>query len=76
MECYVLRDAKSLGKEKKELDSITEDKKRFIESGEGLIVSFPQCVECRFNQGGFSCEALSVKPAEFLSNEKKCPMHE
>ena len=55
---------------------ISNDKMRFVESGEGLEVDFPQCVNCKYNNGAFECEALSRKPEEYMSNEEECPMLE
>ncbi len=57
-------------------EQISTDKMRFIESGEGLLVSFPRCVKCKFNKGNFECEALARKPEEYMSNEEECPMFE
>lgn len=58
------------------MDNISLDKQRFIETGEGLEVTLPQCVGCRFNSGAESCDALASKVPEFVSNEQKCPMFE
>ncbi len=58
------------------MGDIPQDKMRFVESGEGLEVEYPQCVGCKFNAGSRACEALAEKPAEYLSNEEECPMKE
>ena len=52
------------------------DKMRFVESGEGLEVSYPQCVGCKYNAGGWACDELSEKPTVYISNEEECPMRE
>ena len=55
---------------------IPQEKLRFVESGEGLEVSYPQCVGCKFNAGSLACEALAEKPAVYMSNAEECPMRE
>ncbi len=56
------------------MGEIPQEKMRFVESGEGLDVTYPQCVGCKFNIGSRACGALAEKPSEYLSNEEKCPM--
>ena len=56
------------------MGDIPQEKMRFVESGENLEVSFPQCVRCEYNAGSRACEMLAEKPVEYMSNEEKCPM--
>ena len=58
------------------MSEIPMDKMRFVETGEGLDVTYPQCVGCRYNVGGWECEELAEKPAVYMSNEEECPMRE
>lgn len=52
-----------------------EEKQRFVETAESAtILSIPQCVECKYNEGQLLCAKLSSKPMSYVLNEEECPM--
>ena len=46
------------------------------EGSSAVVIHTPQCVDCRYNQGLMNCEALVVKPTQYMMNQETCPMYE
>lgn len=48
---------------------------RFKAKPEELTVIFrPQCVDCRKNINGHSCEEFKLKPKDYAKNQVDCPL--